>query len=260
MRTSAAITTEIADIPTLTIGAKGPAVVRLQEWLTLNGHSVVIDGDFGPATRAALIAFQAKLRKRGYVILLNGAVCSATSRGLLDSIIDALMFGSVETTYAKRVVDVAKRHLKHHPREVGGQNSGPWVRVYMDGRQGPSWPWCAGFVTHILRQAAPPDGGIAIGSRTFSCDVLANDYAKMGKLLVQPDAKTVSEKVKPGDLFFVVNRSNPSDRTHVGIVTKVEPGVVHTIEGNTNDEGSREGHEVCARVRGVGRLDFAIIP
>jgi hypothetical protein len=32
-----------------------------------------------------------------------------------------------------------------------------------------------------------------------------------------------------------------------------------TIEGNTNDEGSREGHEVCARTRGYDGEDFVLI-
>ena len=38
---------------------------------------------------------------------------------------------------------------------------------------------------------------------------------------------------------------------HTGFVEKVEGNVIHTIEGNTNDTGSREGYEVCRRTRKV---------
>lgn len=35
--------------------------------------------------------------------------------------------------------------------------------------------------------------------------------------------------------------------------------LVETIEGNTNDEDSPEGYEVCRRVRGYGSKDFILI-
>jgi len=41
---------------------------------------------------------------------------------------------------------------------------------------------------------------------------------------------------------------------HTGIVEKVEGGKVYTIEGNTNDTGSREGYAVCRRVRKVSDM------
>jgi hypothetical protein len=38
---------------------------------------------------------------------------------------------------------------------------------------------------------------------------------------------------------------------HTGIVERVVGTKIHTIEGNTNDEGSREGYEVCRRKREI---------
>ncbi len=58
----------------------------------------------------------------------------------------------------------------------------------------------------------------------------------------------------PGSFFL--NRRTPDDWTHVGIVTEAADGSFKTIEGNTNDEGSREGYEVCARNRGYKKRDF----
>ena len=36
---------------------------------------------------------------------------------------------------------------------------------------------------------------------------------------------------------------------HTGIIEAIIDGQLHTIEGNTNDTGSREGYEVCRRIR-----------
>jgi len=48
-----------AGSPTLKQGAKGAAVVELQNLLRSKGHSVAADGDFGPRTAAAVKSFQA---------------------------------------------------------------------------------------------------------------------------------------------------------------------------------------------------------
>jgi hypothetical protein len=45
----------------------------------------------------------------------------------------------------------------------------------------------------------------------------------------------------------------------VGIVAAARPDAFHTIEGNTNDAGDRDGYEACARVRGYDRKDFVRI-
>jgi hypothetical protein len=42
-------------------------------------------------------------------------------------------------------------------------------------------------------------------------------------------------------------------------VLKAKEDVFHTIEGNTNDEGSREGYEVRKRIRGHEDKDFILI-
>jgi len=44
--------------PTLRVGATGPDVVELQEKLSRAGHACTPDGQFGPMTRAAVVAFQ----------------------------------------------------------------------------------------------------------------------------------------------------------------------------------------------------------
>ncbi len=49
----------VAD-PVLSFGDRGPEVVALQRRLNQLQASLTVDGDFGPATRAAVVAFQAR--------------------------------------------------------------------------------------------------------------------------------------------------------------------------------------------------------
>jgi hypothetical protein len=155
-------------------GARGARVRLVQEWLTLHGVGTGIDGGFGPATAAAVRAFQG-----GRGLPATGVVDRATFDALVAPMLRALQ--PVEpppgATLGVMVVAYARRHLAEHPREVGGQNMGPWVRLYMDGNQGKAWPWCAGFSTFVLRQAARTLGVPVPVGRTFSCDVLAGSAA-----------------------------------------------------------------------------------
>ena len=52
---------------------------------------------------------------------------------------------------------------------------------------------------------------------------------------------------KPGDIFIM---DYGKGLGHTGFVVEVlSNGNLKTIEGNTNDEGSSEGYEVCYRIR-----------
>lgn len=257
-----AVDRELAFPGSLSEGAHGAGVKRVQEWLTLAAipgvGNIAPDGAFGPATSRAVRELQ---RLSG--LAADGVVGPSTWTRLVQPLASVTKDeGQASGLLGLEVVRAARRHLVVHPREVGGQNMGPWVRVYCDGNEGAPWAWCAGFVTYVLRQGAANSGGVPnLGPRTFSCDVLAESFAVRGKLLVQATPLMVASKVRPGDVFFVVSPSNPNDRHHTGIVVEVsgDGKTVRTAEGNTNDDGSREGYEVCERTRGVGRLDFALV-
>jgi putative peptidoglycan binding protein len=237
---------------TVRLGDRGPSVRRVQEWLSLNGLQVKVDGDFGPATQAAVREFESGhgLSSDGEVGAKLFELLTAPMRAALARIEPGgRPLGALTIAYAQQ-------HLAQHPREIGGQNRGPWVRLYMSGHDGEEWAWCAGFACFCVRQACETLGvGMPIVA-SFSCDSLAASATERGRFLREPDAAGRAG-IRPGHLFL--NRRTPSDWTHTGLVVAAGPDSFRTVEGNTNDDGSREGYEVCARMRGYTSMDFIVM-
>lgn len=233
-------------------GMKGKKARLIQEWLCLHGYQIVIDGDFGDATDAAVREFQKKKKME-----MDGVVGGKTFGKLVLPMTEALK----EIPLGKKglgqtVVAYAEKHLEQHPREVGGQNKGPWVRLYMQGNEGSDWPWCAGFVSFILKQASKSLNVSPPIKTSFSCDSLAFSAKEKGLFLKESEAKE-KNAIAPGSLFL--DRRTPTDWVHTGIVFSAEDNVFHTIEGNTNDDGDREGYEVCRRIRNYASKDFILL-
>jgi peptidoglycan hydrolase-like protein with peptidoglycan-binding domain len=226
--------------------ARGKQVKLVQELLCLHDRKVAPDGDFGDATEAALRAFQAASNLQA-----TGRADQSSVEALLQPLLRAIEPDpNPAANLAAQVVRVAKRHLAEHPLEVGGQNAGPWVRLYTDGREGVNWPWCAGFLSYVVGQACGDLKARPPVKSTLSCDLLATDGQAKG--LFVPAGPAV--KPEPGWIFL--RKRAAGDWDHAGLVAEVNPTVFITVEGNTNDEGSREGFEVCSRARPNGKYDF----
>jgi hypothetical protein len=218
--------------PGLKRGDTGPTVRVLQEWLTLAGYPLLVDGDFGPATERALMAWRASLPPSMRLSSDPRAVSAVDAAALTAPLWRAL-------SARGSLLDIARAYLTEHPREVGGQNRGPWVRTFCDGVEGRAW--CGYAVRHVARQAQEPWAERI----SPSCDVTAARALHDGRWSSTPIV---------GGLFLV--RRTPTDWTHMGIVMDAGPGWISSWEGNADDEGGREGHEVCSRTRGISRLDF----
>ncbi len=247
--------TDLSYTQDIAAGARGARARLVQEWLGLHGVGVVPDGKFGPATASAVRGFQKKQR-----LPETGVVDRATFDALVAPMAKALkpIAPKRGDTLGSLVVAYAKQHLAQHPREIGGANMGPWVRLYMDGNQGEEWLWCAGFATYVLKQAADTVGAPMPVKRTYSCDVLAGNAKAKQCFCAGPKSRdAVPSTVTPGSLFL--NRRSPTDWYHVGIVVGTEPGVIHTIEGNSDHMGSSNGYEVCQQRRGLKNKDFVLI-
>lgn len=124
-------------------------------------------------------------------------------------------------------------------------NAGPDVSVYLKSvGLAPGNPWCMAFVYWCVNKAAKQLG-------------IKNPLIKTGSVLYQYRNTTLrklpktSKGIKAGDIFII---DFGGGKGHTGFVEKFENGIVYTIEGNTNDEGSREGYEVARKQRAISSI------
>lgn len=229
-------------------------VSKIQSWLCLYaminplaGTSTGIDGDFGSATDTAVKKYQKALK-----LSENGIVDSTLFSNLCQPLIKAFTTPAKAKTLRGAIVEIAQNHLtqKAFEQQINGQNnSGPWVRSYMDGNEGEDWYWCAGFVQTIIDQAASQfnKNFKTLMPVTYSCDILAATAQQKKLFIKNSDIRTTPSLVKPGDIFLV--QKSPNDWIHTGLITSVGNDVFETIEGNTNNDGSNNGNGVYARTR-----------
>ena len=237
---------------------------RIQEWICLHrfhtlGWTIEIDVDdhYGDATKGAIKEFQ-----RFYNLPETGSVGQKTWYHLVNPMAKAFTKINFDSNipYKERVVMYMESFVAQHPTELR-QNEGPWVRAFMKGQDGSWLAWCCGNLCTALDHAADSmDRSMTDWLNwTWSCDELMNNArrSKQVKYYTQMEIKSNPSIVERGDIFLVMKNSN--DATHTGIIYKVENDVIYTIEANTNDEGSREGYEMCKRVRNLSSGKYSII-
>ena len=128
--------------------------------------------------------------------------------------------------------------------EPRGSNAGPKVTMYLRSVGiGPGYAWCMAFVYWCVQQACEEQG------------IEKVPLLRTGGVLWQwgntPAPRRLvsrSKAVKPGDIFIM---DYGKGRGHTGFVVKVEGSIIHTVEGNTNNDGSREGYAVCEHQRSI---------
>lgn len=138
---------------------------------------------------------------------------------------------------AKKAIEIAITQIgqEEKPR---GSNWGHPVSDYL-AVVGINFPasWCMAFVQWCLKGAAE-----AIGEHTIPI------YKSGGVLNVynHTDPSHIFHAPEPGDIFI---QDHGHGLGHTGFVEGIAGEYINTIEGNTNDTGSREGYEVCRKRR-----------
>lgn len=122
--------------------------------------------------------------------------------------------------------------------EATGHNDGPAVESYLKSvGLGKGYAWCMAFVYWCAKQVS-----IKLN--------IANPLLQTGGVEMEWESVR-GERIAtpiPGCVFFMHHPGG----WHTGIVTGVFPnGLLHTIEGNTNSDGSREGTSVLRKDRYV---------
>lgn len=137
-------------------------------------------------------------------------------------------------------LEIAISQLGVH-EEPKGSNWGDDVSKYLMS-VGINFPasWCMAFVYWCVKTSL---------ENTSSINTL---YKSGGVLAVWNHTAKEKKNSAPeaGDIFIIVYDKGLG---HAGFVERVEGEIIHTIEGNTNDTGSREGYEVCRRERKIAK-------
>lgn len=151
---------------------------------------------------------------------------------------------------ARKIIAEATRliGLEEEPR---GSNDGPNLRKALaDTHFKPGDRWCMYFCVHCLHKGFEGAGSIpAWLPETGSCQAAAIAAHSWDKL---------SEFPATGSIFVLPNEEGVFH--HAGIVTEVdeELGVIKTIEGNTNLNGSANGYGVFRRTRKINKQKYII--
>lgn len=117
-------------------------------------------------------------------------------------------------------------------------NSGPEVEIYLKSVGLPKgYSWCMAFVYWCVQKASLQ---LAV----------KNPLKKTGGVLDQYNSRPLLVQVvpQPGDVFIM---DLGKGLGHTGLVEKIAGNIIYTIEGNTNDNGSREGYKVCRKKREI---------
>lgn len=120
--------------------------------------------------------------------------------------------------------------------EPRGSNWGYSVQQYLLS-VGITFPaaWCMAFCYWCARKAAASQD---TNNPLLKTGGVLNQWRSRSNLRVK--------EPQPGDIFIM---DYGKGLGHAGIVEKVDATYIYTIEGNSNDEGSRDGFEVCQRRR-----------
>lgn len=233
--------------------ADAKSVSAIQKQLVAMGCGPVDkDGVFGAETFAAVEHLQARfVDTNGQPLTIDGKVGPTTW---------AVLFGATTVaTMTKPGSSFLKQVLAVAGGEVGtmedplGSNRGPKVDEYIRsagldpaGDPPAGYPWCMCFVYWCFQTAAAKAGVSNPCFKTGS--VLAQwtgaNTVAGAKRILPVEAQATPSLIVPGTLFLLKTSGVTG---HIGFVESTQGNQITTIEGNTNDGGSREGIGVFRR-------------
>ncbi len=236
----------------------GASVRQLQQALNSLGLGPLeVDGVFGAGTEAAVRHFQSLFfDASGQPLAADGAVGPATW---------AALFGPASVTPMAAGSGLAAAALDAAEAKIGvreeppGSNAGPEVEKFLASvGLGKGNPWCAAFVYWCVDQAARKQGVSNPLPKTGSVmDMWNRAQAARLRCLRAAEAQAKPSLVTSGMVFIM---SFDGGKGHTGFVKGFAGGNLATIEGNSNDGGSRDGIGVFSlKRRTVAQINAGFI-
>jgi len=155
---------------------------------------------------------------------------------------------------AQRLVDLALKEVG--TEEVRNTNCGPRVNEYkaatwLDPLQ--SWPWCAAFIDWLVMRAMEESGK----KYTFERPQTAGAWDLQNWSMKQDGSTDTKLNPQAGDIAagdIVIFTFS-----HVGLaIGNPVKGIVPTVEGNTDGNGSRDGGGVWKKERKISLIKSRI--
>jgi hypothetical protein len=253
--------------PGTTIVAGSPdanSITAIQQRLNQVGCGPVeVDGKFGAETFAAVEQFQARsVSSSGQPLLIDGKVGPTTWSVLFgDATVPVLTKTKAASPLLKKVLTVAGGEVG--TMEVPpGSNRGPKVDIYVSTtglNPAGAYAWCACFVYWCFDTAATAMGVTDPCVKTAGVLDHWNDASNntAGRRILPAEAQAQPSLIVPGTLFLLRTSGTTG---HMGFIEEVRGNQLTTIEGNTNDGGSRNGIGVYRRTsRTIGQINLGFI-
>lgn len=233
------------------LGDADEAVLAIQRRLNQLGCGPIDeDGVFGSQTFAGVKLFQARFPDHdGQPLRVDGMV-GAITWGALFGAVAAGSATEASGPLIQKVLEIAAARIGVM-EDPPGSNRGPEVDAYLRGvgldPTKDSYPWCAAFVHACFADAAQ---ALGVANPCIRTAGVLDHWRRAGEAGIQritaAKAHMNEALVKPGQVF-VIDTGDPGGAGHMGLVEAVVGGKLVTIEGNTNDGGSREGIGVFRR-------------
>jgi hypothetical protein len=166
--------------------------------------------------------------------------------GLKDPAIDSVKLANI----LKKQEDA-----KEQPK---GSNKGPEVSQYLASTGlGPGHPWCMAFVYYIFNQLCKDLGTPNPLPKTAGVKYHWSKAPAENKISIN-DVRNNISLLRPGQIF-IMSRGKGKGLGHTGIIVSVDQQAktFTSMEGNTNDQKSGEGHRVGKNTRNIS--DKALI-
>jgi hypothetical protein len=143
-----------------------------------------------------------------------------------------------------------------------GSNRGPKVDIYVTTtglNPAGHFPWCACFVYWCFNTAS---NALSVPNPCVKTAGVLDHWAEANSVpsarrIVSAEAQAQPSLVVPGTLFLLRTSGTTG---HMGIIQEVHGNRLTTFEGNTNDNGSRDGIGVFQRTtRTIGQINLGFV-
>lgn len=211
---------------------------------------IEVIGIYGPKTINAVKLFQATHRdQKGNALEIDGKIGSVTW---------AILFGEQTVPVIEENANqLLTEALNIAISQVGvmeeppGSNRGKKVEEYLASVSlGGGQFWCAAFLYWCFQKASEKLARKNPVLKTGHCMTHWRDST--AKKIPAADALNKPSLLKPGHIFII---NTGGAHGHTGMIEWIEGGFIHTIEGNSDPAGGRNGIGVFRNTRKISKIN-----